>query len=193
VAFSKYGNKLHIYSLEDFNLKFCIYLLDHEQIILNTCINPKSRFISTLSYDGTDIHVNLYDLKKINSEDRLCQCDDHDDSKIKLISVLPETKHHYYSYFGSFVSKLANINIFSGHKKPYSQIKLSFNNYIHSLLSFYLTVPQACYFSPFIFNFHHFHKDELIIIQISGEAICLKFDKKEEGSLLIEKVLNWKI
>ena len=106
MAFSKYGNKIHIYSLEDFQLKFCLFLTNHELKIMNACFNNKSKFVATLTYNGTGLNLNLFDLKNSDTEDHLCQCDDHDDSEVKHISSLNDV-HKTYSFFGNFVSKLS--------------------------------------------------------------------------------------
>jgi len=105
---SRYGNKIHIYSLEDFKLKFCLFLTIAEHKILNLTFNNKSRFLSTLSFDGEDLVLNIYDVKNTNSE--LCECDDHLDSQIKLISN--SGKKDSGSFFGRFVSKITNVCIF---------------------------------------------------------------------------------
>src|SRR5690242_15565628 len=110
MAFSKLGNKIHIYSLEDFQLKFCLFLTSSELIITNACFNDKSRFFSILSYNGEDLNLNLFDLKHCDSEDHLCQCDDHDDEEVKLISSLHEVQKTN-SFFGSIVNKISSVMI----------------------------------------------------------------------------------
>ena len=121
MAFSKYGNKIHIYSLEDFQLKYCLFLANHELKITNLCFNNKSKLFSILSYDGTDLNLNLFNLKLSSSEDHLCQCDDHDDDVIKKIAHQEEVHHSNFSSFfgiGSLVSKITvnkntNKNLFN--------------------------------------------------------------------------------
>jgi hypothetical protein len=109
MAFSKLGNKIHIYSLEDFQLKYCLFLCSHELKVTNACFNFKSKLFATLSYDGTDLNLNLFNLKILSSEDHLCQCDDHDDGNIKKIhETIAEANTGITSYFGigSLVSKI---------------------------------------------------------------------------------------
>lgn len=109
MAFSKLGNKIHIYSLEDFQLKYCLFLCSHELKITNSCFNFKSKMFACINYDGTDLNLDLFNLKILNSEDHLCQCDDHDDDQIKKIKdILTEKNKGVTSYFGigNLVSKI---------------------------------------------------------------------------------------
>jgi hypothetical protein len=105
-AVSRYGNKIHIYSLNDFHLKFCLFLTLAEHKIFNLNFDSKSRFISMLSFDGLDLNLNLFDLKHSKSDNQLCQCDDYDDSQVKLISGEKKERN---SFFGSLVNKISNV------------------------------------------------------------------------------------
>jgi hypothetical protein len=150
---SKYGNKLHIYSLIDFHLKYCLLLSMDEHKIFNLNFNYKNRFVSILSFDGKDLILNLYDLKNSDDEVELCQCDDCDDSDINLIS-----SERAHSLFGKLVSKISHVKyllifikkIFASNQViPFITGKIKYQNDIKSIKKFLLC-------------FHHIHKDCLV-------------------------------
>lgn len=107
LSVSKFGNKIHIYSLDDFQLKFCLFLTSSEQKVLNSAFNQKSRFFTMLSYNGEELNLSIFDLKHSSREDQLCQCSDYDDEEINLISSVKENQH---SLFGNFMHKLSNVS-----------------------------------------------------------------------------------
>jgi hypothetical protein len=64
-------NKIHIYSLIDFQLKFCLDSEFQQHGILNISISKKTKFFSIM-YNDYDIEIyKLTDEKKVN---QLCKC-----------------------------------------------------------------------------------------------------------------------
>lgn len=64
-------NKIHIYSLVDFQLKFCLDSEFQQQKIINISISKKNKFFSILYNDyNLDIY-NLTSEKKVNQN---CKC-----------------------------------------------------------------------------------------------------------------------
>ncbi len=110
IAFSKYGNKLHIYSLDDFQLKFCFFLINAELNILNVSMSIKNRFLFFLSFNGKDLNLNALDLKNSDSEDHLCQCDEYDDENVKKMDS--SKQNHSYSFFGGIFNKLSDVSFY---------------------------------------------------------------------------------
>ncbi len=104
---SKFGNKLHIYSLNDFQLKYCMFLTNSEHKIFNLSFDKKSKLVSMLSFDGEDMILSIQDLKNSAAENQFCECDDHDDKGVKLIS---SQKKEASTFFGSLVSKITNVS-----------------------------------------------------------------------------------
>jgi hypothetical protein len=107
IAFSKYGNKLHIYSLEDFQLKFCFFLINAELNILNVSLSIKNRFLFFVSFNGKDLNLNALDLKNSDSEDHLCKCDDHDDENVR--KILSSKQAQSSSFFGGLFNKISDV------------------------------------------------------------------------------------
>lgn len=148
---SRYGNKFHIYSLKDFQLKHCLFMTNEEQKIYNLTFNKKGRYIGIFSFNGNDMNLNIFDLKQKSSRDSddefLCQCDDYNDNEVKLISSIKrENKSH--SFFGNIVSKFGNV--FLKGRKSFASGKFSIKNRSSILTNHYLL------------EFHHIHKDCLV-------------------------------
>jgi hypothetical protein len=86
-------NKIHIYSLIDFQLKFCLDSEFQENSILNISISKKTKFFSIL-YNDYDMEIyKLTDEKKVN---QLCKCmnaiiTDESGNKIKRAGFLNRT------------------------------------------------------------------------------------------------------
>jgi hypothetical protein len=73
IVVGKPANKIHIYSLVDFQLKFCLDSEFQQQGILNISISRKTKFFSIM-YNDYDIEIyKLTDEKKVN---RICKCMD---------------------------------------------------------------------------------------------------------------------
>jgi hypothetical protein len=73
IVVGKPDNKIHIYSLVDFQLKFCLDSEFQEHGILNISISKKTKFFCIL-YDDYDIEIyKLTDEKRVN---QICQCMD---------------------------------------------------------------------------------------------------------------------
>lgn len=74
MALSKHGNKLHIYSLLDIELKYCFYFGALDVRILDICFDKKSKYLALFN---SALELNVINLK--TSDDNLCQCDDHEE------------------------------------------------------------------------------------------------------------------
>jgi hypothetical protein len=65
------ANKIHIYSLNDFDLKYCLDSSHPFNKILNISISKKNKFFSVL-YEDYNLEIyNLLEEKRINSN---CEC-----------------------------------------------------------------------------------------------------------------------
>lgn len=104
---SQYGNKIHIYSLIDFSLQYCIYLGQSELKLINVSFSIKSRFTALLIINNNSLRINIFDLKNLNENDHLCQCDDHNDEEVVRLDGNQLTRQG--SVFGSFFSKLSKV------------------------------------------------------------------------------------
>lgn len=78
---SKYGNKIHIYSLNDYQIKHC-FIFGESELHINSCVfDIKGKYIS--------FFVNLSEILMINigkDDNYICQCKDFNDVNIQLIS-----------------------------------------------------------------------------------------------------------
>ena len=91
---SKYGNKIHIYSLTDYKLKHCI-ILGETEIKINSCIfDKKGKYLSILANN-----IDIFMLNISKDDNYLCQCEDFDDENIHLVAS-------QQSYLSSFFSKI---------------------------------------------------------------------------------------
>ncbi len=57
-----------------------------------------------ISYNGDSFDLNLYDLKLTQDEDSICECENHDDEHVKLI-----TNEQKSSFFGRLFKKITNV------------------------------------------------------------------------------------
>ncbi len=64
------GNKIHIYSVQDFKLKHCLGNEIPINQILNLAFSKKNKFLSLL-FD--DLSIQIYNLTKVKDKD-ICQC-----------------------------------------------------------------------------------------------------------------------
>jgi hypothetical protein len=112
MASSKYGNKIHIYTLADFQLRFCIYLGKNELDIINSRFDKKSKFLMILS---GDLLIKMFNLKH-SVDDYICECDEHDDDSIVL-----KGKTANSSFFGGILNKLSTVLYFYINFRKYSR------------------------------------------------------------------------
>lgn len=71
IVVGDYNNKIHLYSLYDYGLKYCLESAHPMSRITNISISKKNKFFSLL-YDDYNLEIyNLIEEKKINSN---CEC-----------------------------------------------------------------------------------------------------------------------
>ena len=68
------NNKIHIYSLIDFQLKFCLDSEFQQHKIINISISKKTKFFSIM-YNDNDIEI--YKLTDENKVNQICKCINH--------------------------------------------------------------------------------------------------------------------
>jgi len=80
-AASLYGNKIHLYSLKDYQLKHC-FVFGEMEIQINSCIfDKKGKYLSFLVNKSEIFIINLD-----QDENDLCECEEFDDNNILLLA-----------------------------------------------------------------------------------------------------------
>jgi hypothetical protein len=172
IAVSKLGNKQHIYSLLDFELKHCIFLGNNGLRLMNITFNKKSKLLAMLP---TDLNLSIFNLKQ--HENTLCECDDFDDEEVIINEeeTQPVTKKE--SFFGSFFSKISK-TIFNDYIDTFASMKVSpTNTNVGELLKFLL-------------SFDSYSKGEMVLIENNGIVKRLKFDSKEGGTIELINIMK---
>lgn len=72
---SHYGNKIHIYSLATFQLKYCLFTGFKISMISSITFDSKGKFVLFITKKGL---MQIYSISNI-SRILLCDCDEHDD------------------------------------------------------------------------------------------------------------------
>jgi len=93
---SNIRNKLHIYSVENFELKFCFGDFDIHMDKLMTCaFSKKNKFLSFLF---NDLSIHIYSLlKEEENKKNICKCKKHDEENHNLLgNLITGLKVKYY-------------------------------------------------------------------------------------------------
>jgi hypothetical protein len=79
LAISKHGNKMHIYSLNQYELKFCFYHGSEPYSFKNVLFDHrKSKYLSMLCENTNNLY--MINLKRCD-EYTVCQCDEYEDAE----------------------------------------------------------------------------------------------------------------
>ena len=118
IVSSSCGNKIHLYSLKDFSLMYCLFLGNFAYELGNFSVDKKNKFLMLSTNNKYIKMFKLKDLKE-NNED-ICSCDDHDDDEVdhnprKSISfflqkMLVDTTQMHCRY--RYDSKVENLAMF---------------------------------------------------------------------------------
>jgi hypothetical protein len=92
---NKFGNKVHIYSINDYELKYCFYFGHTFFKAINIIFDNKNKYIALTSTNYGLFLINL----KI-SDSTFCQCDDYEDL------TEAECVERKSGFFGSLVSAI---------------------------------------------------------------------------------------
>ena len=121
---NKYGNKVHIYSINDYELKYCFYFGHIYFKAINIVFNKKNKYLALTSMN---YGILVVDLK--HSDSTICQCDDYEDlTEEECVERKP-------GFFGALVSAIKNTIVGEDFPKyAYYQIK-DINRHITTFFS----------------------------------------------------------
>ena len=88
------GNKIHIFSVEDFQLKHCLGENIQINRIMNFGFSKKNKFLSFF-YD--DLSIQIYNLINVNENNKtICTCQKDDSKKSFLGSMFSSIKVDFF-------------------------------------------------------------------------------------------------
>lgn len=82
IASSSCGNKIHLYSVKDFSLMYCLFLGNFAYELGNFSFDNKYKFFMCSTNNKYIKLFKLKDIKDTNNGDNICSCEEHDDEEV---------------------------------------------------------------------------------------------------------------